>query len=249
MSSRAGTPAQASDLIDVNAVTAAYYDRRPEMEDPAQRVAFGTSGHRGSSLDSAFTDTHIAAITQAIVEYRAEQGIGGPIYVGADTHALSGPAQRTALEVLSANGVSALVDANQDYVPTPAISHAILRHNRDATDGAQADGLVITPSHNPPRDGGFKYNPPHGGPADSDATGWIADRANDDHPRRKRRGAASGRRRYDALRLPQALRGRPAQHPRLSTPSATSACTSAPTPSAEPRSATGRPSPRRTTST
>lgn len=178
MSSRAGTPAQASDLIDVDAVTAAYYDRTPDMEDPAQRVAFGTSGHRGSSLDSAFTDTHIAAITQAIIEYRAEQGIGGPIYVGADTHALSGPAQRTALEVLSANGVAALVDANQDYVPTPAISHAILRHNRDAASGAHADGLVITPSHNPPRDGGFKYNPPHGGPADSDATGWIADRAN-----------------------------------------------------------------------
>ena len=176
---RAGTPAQPSDLIDVDAVIAAYHDRSPDLEDPAQRVVFGTSGHRGSSLDGAFTDTHIAAITQAIVEYRASQGVTGPIFVGADTHALSSPAQRTALEVLTANGVLTFVDANDDYVPTPALSHAIIAHNRNAAKGAQADGIVITPSHNPPRDGGFKYNPSHGGPADSDATGWIAARANE----------------------------------------------------------------------
>lgn len=177
MTSRAGTPAQPHDLVDVEALVAAYVDRQPDMDDPAQRVAFGTSGHRGSSLDGAFTDTHIAAITQAIVEYRAQHGITGPVFVGADTHALSAPAQRTALEVLAGNGVTALVDSRAGFVPTPALSHAIIRHNREAS-GGQADGIVITPSHNPPRDGGFKYNPPHGGPADSDATGWIADRAN-----------------------------------------------------------------------
>ncbi|RZS56376.1 phosphoglucomutase [Microcella putealis] len=177
MTSRAGTPAQPHDLIDVEALVAAYVDRQPNMDDPAQRVAFGTSGHRGSSLDGAFTDTHIAAITQAIVEYRAQHGITGPVFVGADTHALSAPAQRTALEVLAGNGVTALVDSRAGFVPTPALSHAIIRHNGEAS-GGQADGIVITPSHNPPRDGGFKYNPPHGGPADSDATGWIADRAN-----------------------------------------------------------------------
>lgn len=177
MTSRAGTPAQPHDLIDVEALVAAYADRQPNMDDPAQRVAFGTSGHRGSSLDGAFTDTHIAAITQAIVEYRAQHGITGPVFVGADTHALSAPAQRTALEVLAGNGVTALVDSRAGFVPTPALSHAIIRHNREAS-GGQADGIVITPSHNPPRDGGFKYNLPHGGPADSDATGWIADRAN-----------------------------------------------------------------------
>ncbi|WP_168914807.1 phosphoglucomutase (alpha-D-glucose-1,6-bisphosphate-dependent) [Microcella flavibacter] len=176
---RAGTPAQPSDLIDVDAVVAAYHDRTPDLDDPAQRVVFGTSGHRGSSLDGAFTDTHIAAITQAIVEYRAQQGVRGPIFVGADTHALSAPAQRTALEVLTAHGILTFVDANDDYVPTPALSHAIIAHNRHAAQDAQADGIVITPSHNPPRDGGFKYNPPHGGPADSDATGWIAARANE----------------------------------------------------------------------
>ncbi|WAB84713.1 phosphoglucomutase (alpha-D-glucose-1,6-bisphosphate-dependent) [Microcella daejeonensis] len=176
---RAGTPAQPSDLVDVDALLAAYHDRTPDLDDPAQRVVFGTSGHRGSSLDGAFTDTHIAAITQAIVEYRAQQGVRGPIFVGADTHALSNPAQRTALEVLTAHGVLTFVDANDDYVPTPALSHAIIAHNRHAAQDAQADGIVITPSHNPPRDGGFKYNPPHGGPADSDATGWIAARANE----------------------------------------------------------------------
>lgn len=178
MHPRAGTPAQPDDLVDIAALLDAYADRVPDLGDPAQRVVFGTSGHRGSSLDGAFTDTHIAAITQAIVDYRRAQGTGGPVFVGADTHALSAPAQQTALEVLAANGVTALVDAHAGFVPTPAMSHAIIRFNRDAPAAGQADGIVITPSHNPPRDGGFKYNPPHGGPADSDATNWIADRAN-----------------------------------------------------------------------
>lgn len=175
--SRAGTPAQPADLVDLAALLAAYADRVPDLDDPAQRVVFGTSGHRGSSLDGAFSDTHIAAITQAIVEYRAAQGTTGPIFVGADTHALSAPAMQTALEVLAANGVTALIDTHDDFVPTPALSHAIIRYNRTAS--AMSDGIVITPSHNPPRDGGFKYNPPHGGPADSDATTAIAARANE----------------------------------------------------------------------
>jgi phosphoglucomutase len=176
MTERAGTPARESDLVDIDDLLQAY--EAPAAED--QPVVFGTSGHRGSSLDGAFTDTHIAAITQAIVEYRAQQGVEGPVFVGADTHALSAPAQVTCLEVLVANGVTALVDAQAGWVPTPAVSRAIIRHNRGLPmGGAQADGIVITPSHNPPRDGGFKYNPPHGGPADSDATGWIAGRANE----------------------------------------------------------------------
>jgi phosphoglucomutase len=173
---RAGTPARPDDLVDLDALLRAY--EAPPA--PDQPVVFGTSGHRGSSLDGAFTDTHIAAITQAIVEYRAAQDIEGPVFVGADTHALSAPAQQTCLEVLAANGVTALVDAEGGFVPTPAVSRAIIRFNRGLpVGGAQADGIVITPSHNPPRDGGFKYNPPHGGPADSDATGWIAGRANE----------------------------------------------------------------------
>ncbi|MEO8529530.1 MAG: phosphoglucomutase (alpha-D-glucose-1,6-bisphosphate-dependent), partial [Pseudolysinimonas sp.] len=176
MTDRAGTPVQPSDLVDIPALLQAY----DGPASPDQPVVFGTSGHRGSSLDGAFTSTHIAAITQAIVEYRANQGITGPVFVGADTHALSAPAQATALEVLAANGVTAIVDAEDGWVPTPAVSRAIIRFNRSLkVGGAQADGIVITPSHNPPRDGGFKYNPPHGGPADSDATGWIAGRAND----------------------------------------------------------------------
>jgi len=179
MTDRAGTPAQASDLIDVKELVAAYYERTPDLSDPAQRVVFGTSGHRGSSLDGAFTETHIAAITQAIVEYRTAQGITGPLFVGADTHGLSAPAQTTALGVLEANGIHAIADEFDDYVPTPSLSRAIIRHNTDHPGEPQADGIVITPSHNPPRDGGFKYNPPHGGPADSDATNWIAGRANE----------------------------------------------------------------------
>jgi phosphoglucomutase len=176
VTNRAGTPARPDDLVDLDDLVNAY--TAPPATD--QPVVFGTSGHRGSSLDGAFTDTHIAAITQAIVEYRATQGVAGPIFVGADTHALSAPAQQTCLEVLTANGVTALVDAEGGFVPTPAVSRAIIRFNRGLpAGGAQADGIVITPSHNPPRDGGFKYNPPHGGPADSDATGWIAGRANE----------------------------------------------------------------------
>lgn len=179
MSNRAGTVATLQDLVDIDALISAYYDLTPEMTDPAQRVAFGTSGHRGSSLKSSFNDAHIAAISQAIAEYRKGQGITGPLFMGKDTHALSGPAQDTALEVLAAHGVTVLLDANEGFVPTPALSRAIIVYNANPANTAQADGIVITPSHNPPADGGFKYNPPHGGPADSDATGWIADRANE----------------------------------------------------------------------
>jgi phosphoglucomutase len=173
---RAGQPAQPEDLIDVDAVRSAYYDIRPDPSDPDQRVVFGTSGHRGSSLDGAFNEGHIAAITQAICEYRAAQGYRGPLFVGKDTHALSDPAWDTAVEVLVANGVDVRVDAAERWTPTPAVSHAILLANRG---GGTADGIVVTPSHNPPRDGGFKYNPPHGGPAGSDATSAIASRANE----------------------------------------------------------------------
>jgi len=174
---RAGQPAQESDLIDVDALIAAYYDRRPDPSEPDQQVAFGTSGHRGSSLDSAFNEEHIWATTQAIVEYRAAQDISGPLLIGRDPHALSLPAWHSALQVLVANDVTVLVDERDAFTPTPAVSHAILRLNQEGSHG-QVDGIVITPSHNPPRDGGFKYNPPHGGPADSAATGWIQDRAN-----------------------------------------------------------------------
>ncbi len=174
---RAGQTALPEDLIDVDAVISAYYDLTPDPENPDQQVVFGTSGHRGSSLDTAFNDAHIAATTQAIVEYRAGQGITGPLYLGKDTHALSLPAWKTAIEVLVANGVTVLAENDEDYTPTPAISRAIVVHNA-AGSGPQADGIVVTPSHNPPRDGGFKYNPPHGGPADSDATSVIAARAN-----------------------------------------------------------------------
>ncbi len=190
MHPRAGTPALPEDLIDVDAVVGAYYDRSPDADDPAQQVVFGTSGHRGSSLDSAFNEAHIVAITAAIIEYRRSQGTDGPLFLGRDTHALSEPAWRTALEVLAAAEVEVHVDARDGYTPTPAVSHAILLHNGAGTaegvrttarpDGGTglADGIVVTPSHNPPRDGGFKYNPPHGGPADTAATTWIADRAN-----------------------------------------------------------------------
>lgn len=181
MHERAGTPATESDLIDVEALVRAYYERKPDASVPEQRVAFGTSGHRGSSFTTSFNEDHILAITQAIVEYRTAQGITGPLFIGADTHALSAPAQTTALDVLVANNVRVLTDQYDDYVPTPALSHAILKWNNDPKTRAEgeADGIVITPSHNPPQDGGFKYNPPHGGPADSDATSWIANRANE----------------------------------------------------------------------
>src|SRR4051794_10643528 len=178
---RAGQPAQPDDLIDVAHVVTSYYTTWPDLEQPGQRVAFGTSGHRGSSLDGSFTEAHIVATTQAICDYRQGQGIAGPLFLGRDTHALSEPAWASALEVLAGNEITTLVDDRGRYTPTPALSHAILRYNRGRADddSARADGIVVTPSHNPPADGGFKYNPPHGGPADTDATGWIAARANE----------------------------------------------------------------------
>ena len=171
---RAGQPARDEDLIDIAEVVTAYYTRDIDPENPDQQVAFGTSGHRGSSLDNAFNEAHILATTQAIVDYRRGEGIDGPVYIGRDTHALSEPAMVSALEVLIGNGVPVLVDAKGRYTPTPAVSHAILTHT-----GGKADGIVVTPSHNPPRDGGFKYNPPTGGPAPAEATDWIAKRANE----------------------------------------------------------------------
>ena len=174
---RAGQPAQAQDLVRIPRLLATYYTEQPDMEVVSQRVAFGTSGHRGSALRRGFNEHHILAITQAICEYRETQGIDGPLFLGQDTHALSEPAYRTALEVLAANGVEVRIDSEGGYTPTPVISHAILTWNRERTTG-KADGIVISPSHNPPEDGGFKYNPAHGGPADTDATQWIAARAN-----------------------------------------------------------------------
>ena len=177
---RAGRTALPEDLVDVAHLVTAFYALVPDPDEVAQQVVFGTSGHRGSSLDTAFNEQHIVATTQAIVEYRAEQGIAGPLFLGRDTHGLSEPAWTTALEVLAAAAVTVMVDDADRYTPTPAVSHAILRHNRGMAPGdrSRADGIVVTPSHNPPRDGGFKYNASHGGPADSDATGWIARRAN-----------------------------------------------------------------------
>jgi phosphoglucomutase len=174
---RAGQPARPSDLVDVARLVTAYYALHPDPGRPEQRVAFGTSGHRGSSLATAFNEDHILATTQAICEFRARQGVDGPLFLGVDTHALSEPARVTALEVLAANDVRVLIDSRDGYTPTPAVSHAILTHNRGRSSGL-ADGIVVTPSHNPPSDGGFKYNPPNGGPADTDATSWIQDRAN-----------------------------------------------------------------------
>ncbi|MFI9766496.1 phosphoglucomutase (alpha-D-glucose-1,6-bisphosphate-dependent) [Streptomyces sp. NPDC052415] len=175
---RAGQVAGPEDLIDVARLVTAYYALHPDPAEPGQRVAFGTSGHRGSSLAAAFNEDHIAATSQAICEYRTAQGTDGPLFLGADTHALSEPARITALEVFAANDVTVLIDQTDGYTPTPAVSHAILAHNRGRTSGL-ADGVVVTPSHNPPADGGFKYNPPSGGPAGSDATSWIQDRANE----------------------------------------------------------------------
>jgi len=218
--SRAGQPAAESDLVDVDALLAAYTERQPNPDDPDQQVAFGTSGHRGTSLRTSFNEDHILATTQAICDYRSEQGYDGPLFLGRDTHALSEPATRTALEVLLANDVEVLVDSRDGYTPTPAVSHAILKANGGRLRGTRgagsglADGIVVTPSHNPPSDGGFKYNPPHGGPADSDATSVIADRANElirSRLRDVRRVAdISGAGRYDFLAayvedLPQVL--------------------------------------------
>ena len=211
MHPRAGTPAQDSDLVDIAALVTAYYTGHPDVADPGQRVAFGTSGHRGSAFANAFNDDHIAATTQAIVEYRKKQGINGPLFLGRDSHALSQPAWATALEVLAAHGVTVAVDSRDGLTPTPAVSHAILRHNagHSATDPGRADGIVVTPSHNPPRDGGFKYNPPDGGPAGSEITSGIQARANEllaahlEGVRRvtlPRALAASTTQRYDYLR-------------------------------------------------
>jgi phosphoglucomutase len=174
----AGKPATKDMLIDVAKLERDYYERRPDVNDPNQLVSFGTSGHRGSPFQSTFTEAHILAITQAICEYRQSKGIHGPLYMGKDTHAISGPAQRTALEVLAANNVDTVIQSDDGVTPTPVISRIILVYNRGRRDHF-ADGIVITPSHNPPKDGGFKYNPPNGGPADTDVTAWIQNRAND----------------------------------------------------------------------
>jgi phosphoglucomutase len=175
--SKAGQPATRDMLVDVAQLEREYYTRRPDLEDPRQLVSFGTSGHRGTSLDGSFTEAHIVAITQAICDYRRANGTNGPLLMGKDTHALSGPAQRTALEVLAGNGVETIVQRDDGFTPTPVISRAILVYNRARSDRL-ADGIVVTPSHNPPQDGGFKYNPPNGGPAYTDITTWIQERAN-----------------------------------------------------------------------
>ena len=178
LSPLAGKPAPKEMLVDLARLESDYYKNRPDVSDPNQMVSFGTSGHRGSSLNGTFTEAHILAITQAICEYRKGQGTDGPLFMGKDTHALSGPAQRTALEVLAANGVETMIQPDDGFTPTPVVSHAILIYNRGRKERL-ADGIVITPSHNPPEDGGFKYNPTNGGPADTDVTGWIQDRANE----------------------------------------------------------------------
>src|SRR5438552_11857447 len=174
----AGKPAPKELLVDLARLEKEYFERRPDMNDPNQRVSFGTSGHRGSPLRSTFTEEHILAITQAICDYRRGQGIDGLLYMGKDTHALSGPAQRTALQVLAANGMETIIQRDDGVTPTPVISRAILVYNRKRNKHL-ADGIVVTPSHNPPEDGGFKYNPTNGGPADTDVTKWVEDRANE----------------------------------------------------------------------
>lgn len=174
----AGKVVPKQNLTDISELISLYYETQPDVADPNQKVSFGTSGHRGSSLNMSFTEDHIMAISQAICEYRAQAGITGPLFIGKDTHALSTPAEKTALQVFAANGVTVMIDKDGGYTPTPVISHAILTYNKGRTEGL-ADGVVITPSHNPPDNGGFKYNPPNGGPADTDVTGWIANRANE----------------------------------------------------------------------
>jgi phosphoglucomutase len=178
VSEKAGHLPEPADLVDVDALIGAYYDERPDPSEPTQRVAFGTSGHRGTSTAGTFNEAHVLAVAEAICRYRAEQGIDGPLYLGRDTHALSEPAARTIVEVLAAHEIDVMVDQDDGFTPTPAISHAILTHNRKSGPARTADGIVVTPSHNPPTDGGVKYNPPHGGPADTDVTGWIQDEAN-----------------------------------------------------------------------
>src|SRR5207253_156045 len=174
----AGKPAPKDLLIDPTRLEREYYQRRPDLEDANQLVSFGTSGHRGSPFHGSFTEAHILAITQAICDYRRAHATNGPLYMGKDTHALSGPAQRTALEVMAGNGVATIIQQDDGFTPTPVVSHAILVRNRARTDQL-SDGIVITPSHNPPEDGGFKYNPTNGGPAETDVTQWIEDRANE----------------------------------------------------------------------
>src|SRR3989441_403822 len=174
----AGKPAPREMLVDLARLEAKYYEHKPDVGNPEERVSFGTSGHRGSSLRGSFTEAHILAITQAICDYRRSQGIDGPLYMGKDTHALSAPAERTALEVLAANGVEAVIQRDDGVTPTPVISRAILAYNRGRRTHL-ADGIVVTPSHNPPQDGGFKYDPPNGGPADTHVTQWVQDRANE----------------------------------------------------------------------
>ena len=199
---RAGKPPEPSMLANIPRLVSAYYTQHPDPSRREERVAFGTSGHRGSSLNAAFTESHILAITQAICQYRREQSIDGPVFLGIDTHALSESAFGSALEVLAANGVDVMIDSRDGYTPTPALSHAILTYNRGRTTGL-ADGIVVTPSHNPPEDGGFKYNGTNGGPADTKATGWIEQRANADPRRRPARreahpARARARRGHDA---------------------------------------------------
>src|SRR5712692_3053142 len=174
----AGKPAPKQMLIDVARLEKEYFERRPDLGDPNQLVSFGTNGHRGSPLHGTFTEAHILAITQAICDYRRGQGTDGPLYMGKDTHSVSSPAQRTALEVLAANGVETRIQQDDGYTPTPVISRAILVYNRGRREHL-GDGIVVTPSHNPPEDGGFKYNPPNGGPADTEVTTWVQDRANE----------------------------------------------------------------------
>src|SRR5919197_6073161 len=178
LSERAGRRADPSMLVDVDRLIAAYHDLHPDPAIPAQRVAFGTSGHRGSAFRTAFNEDHIVAASAAVARYRRTRGIDGPLFMCKDTHALSDPAYRTALEVLVAEGADVRLDPTDRWAPTPALSHAILTYNRGRTTGL-ADGIVVTPSHNPPEDGGFKYNPPNGGPADTDVTQWVQDRANE----------------------------------------------------------------------
>src|SRR5262249_32234145 len=178
ISPHAGKPATRDMLVDLAKLEREYYERKPDVQDSTQLVSFGTSGHRGSSLRGSFNEAHILAITQAICDYRRGQGTDGPLYMGKDTHALSGPAQRTALEVLAANGVDTIIQRDDGVTPTPVVSRAILAYNRGRKEHP-ADGIVITPSHNPPEDGGFKYNPTNGGPADTDVTKWVQDRANE----------------------------------------------------------------------
>ncbi len=251
---RAGTPAQPQDLLDVARLVTAYYTDHPDPDDPDQRVAFGTSGHRGSSFGTAFNDDHIAATSQALADHRRAAGIDGPLLLAKDTHALSEPAWATALEVFAANGVTVLVDSRDGYTPTPALSHAVLTYNRGRRSGL-ADGVVITPSHNPPRDGGFKYNPPDGGPAGSDVTGAVQDARQRAPARRAPAGAARaavpgpGRRHHRDLRLPRRLRRRPALGARPRRGARRRASGSAPTRSAGRASPTGARSPSGTGST